>query len=142
MVPAGEIAVDRLSSLGGDAMSSLDVVRDGYAAFGRGDIPGLLGMCDPAVEWVYHGSVPWAGSFSRHEGVARFFGILSNALDIETFEPREFIVGGDNVAVQGWTSAKVKVSGKKFDNHWAHVFTIRDGKLARYVGYDTSAIAN
>ena len=122
-------------------MSNLDIVHEGYAAFGRGDIPGLLGLCDAKIEWVYYGSVPWAGSFPGHEGVGRFFGILASTLNFEVFEPQEFIVGDDKVAVQGRTAATVKGSGKRFDNNWVHVFTIRDGKLTRYVGYDTTALA-
>jgi ketosteroid isomerase-like protein len=32
-------------------MRSSDVVRGLYDAFGRGDIPAVLGQFDPAIEW-------------------------------------------------------------------------------------------
>ena len=32
-------------------MSNVQLVRDAYDCFGRGDIPTLLGMMDPNIEW-------------------------------------------------------------------------------------------
>ena len=121
-------------------MSNLDIVHEGYAAFGRGDMQTFMGLCDPAIEWVYWGAVPWAGQFRGHDEVMRFFGIIAKTLEFEAFEPSQFIVDGDNIAVLGRTAASVKGSGGRFDNNWAHVITMRGGKLVRYVGYDTSAI--
>ena len=34
---------------------NLEVVRKGYEAFGRGDIPGLLSLLDPQISWVTPG---------------------------------------------------------------------------------------
>jgi hypothetical protein len=35
----------------GAAMSNLQLARDAYDAFGRGDIPAVLGMMNPDIEW-------------------------------------------------------------------------------------------
>jgi ketosteroid isomerase-like protein len=32
-------------------MSNVQLVRDAYDCFGRGDIPSLLGMMDPNIQW-------------------------------------------------------------------------------------------
>jgi hypothetical protein len=43
----------------------------------------------------------------------------------------------------GRTFARVKSTGKKFDSEWAHVFTIKGGKIKRFQEfYDTAAIVD
>jgi ketosteroid isomerase-like protein len=121
-------------------MTSLTVVQDALAAFQRDDLQGVLDRCDPAIEWIYYGSGPWVGEFSGHDGVLRFFRLVADTLDFEAFEPREFVDGGDQVAVFGITAAKVKEVGGRFDNNWAQLYTIRGGKIVRYVGYDTTVV--
>jgi uncharacterized protein len=45
------------------------------------------------------------------------------------------------VTVLGRTLARVKSTGKKIDSEWAHVFTFRGGRVARFQEfYDTAAI--
>lgn len=46
--------------------SNLEVVQELYAAFGRGDMPAMLALLDPNVQWDYPGTadVPWAGEAS------------------------------------------------------------------------------
>jgi ketosteroid isomerase-like protein len=35
----------------------------------------------------------------------------------------------------------VKTTGLTYDSPWAHVFTLRDGKIARFEGYEHTAAA-
>jgi len=116
-----------------------------YAAFGRGDLDTILKNCDPAIEWVSNGTagtIPWAGAHTGVAGAARFFELLAASLDFEAFEPRQFFPSGDTVIVLGRSRARHKHAGKGvFDCEWAHVFSVRDGKLARFQEfYDTAAI--
>ena len=77
-------------------MGSLDITKEGYDAFSRGDMAKFMSLCDDDIEWIYYGSVPWAGSFRGHGEVMRFFGILAGALEIRAFGPDEFIVSEDS----------------------------------------------
>ena len=53
---------------------NLQVVKEGYAAFGRGDIPGLLALMAEDMEWHHPGpGLPLAGTYRGHDGVANFF---------------------------------------------------------------------
>jgi ketosteroid isomerase-like protein len=119
-------------------MSNLKVVRAGYAAFQNGDIEGVLNLCDSAVAWSYYGSVPWAGEFPGRDGARRFFGILAEAIEFEIFEVREFVDGGEDIAAFGRTVARAKGTGQRIEDHWAHLFRVRDGRIVRFVGYDTA----
>jgi len=118
-------------------MGSLDIVKEGYETFSRGDMAKFMALCDDDIEWIYYGSVPWAGSFRGQGEVMRFFGILAGAIEIRAFGPDEFIVSENDVAVTGHTSAQIQSSGALYENRWAHFMKIRDGKLTRFIGYDT-----
>ena len=127
------------------SQQNIDLVQSGYAAFGRGDIPGFLSLLDADVEWTTPGAsdVPTAGTRRGPDQVGAFFGVLSSLVDFEHFEPQAFIADGDRVVVLGVSRSKVKGgSGRSFDESWCHVFTIRDGKVAKFYEYlDTAAFA-
>jgi hypothetical protein len=121
-------------------------VRSLYGSFGRGDLKSILDHLDPSIDWISSTSasaIPWGGRHSGVEGAAAFFKALTDNLDFEVFEPRQFFAAGDNVTVLGRTLARVKGTGKKFDSEWAHVFTFRGGKVERFQEfYDTAAIVD
>jgi uncharacterized protein len=127
-------------------MSNADLIRSLYAAFGRGDVKTILDNLDPAIEWTSNGDgalFPWGGRRSGVAGVASFFQALADHLDFEAFEPREFFEAGDTVTVLGRTRARVKKTGRAFDSDWAHVFTLRSGKLGAFREYyDTKSVAD
>ena len=120
------------------------LVQSLYAAFGRGDVPFILGNLDAGAEWVSNGNpaaIPWGGARRGHAGALEFFQLLGGHLDFEVFEPRLFAAEGDLVFVQGRTVAKVKSTGRAFDSEWTHVFTFAGGKVTRFHEfYDTQAI--
>ena len=127
------------------SQQNIGVVQSGYAAFGRGDIPGLLALLDANVEWKTPGTsdLPTAGTRRGHAEVAAFFGTLSELIEFEHFEPQNFLADGDRVVVFGIDRYKVKGgSGKSLSEGWCHVFTVRDGKIVAFQEYiDTAALA-
>ena len=126
-----------------DAQANTQIVKDAYSAFGRGDISRVLNLIAPDVEWVVPGKdTPLAGTYLGRDAVAQFFDKLSRELDMQAFEPREYVAQNDRVIVLGRTRAKAKATGRTFDTEWAMVFGIRDGKIARFQQYqDTAAMA-
>ena len=76
-------------------------VQDAYAAFGRGDIKGVLDTLDDQVTWKpitgAGPQVPHAGERHGKDQVTEFFAILGRSLTFERFEPRDFIAQGDRV---------------------------------------------
>jgi ketosteroid isomerase-like protein len=123
---------------------NLQLVRDGYAAFGRGDLPGLLSLLAEDVVWVIPGDgLPMAGTFRGRDGVASFFQKLQQEADILEFQTREFLADGDRVLVVGWERMKLKATGRGAEIDWVMSFTIRNGKIAAFRQYtDTKAIAD
>jgi ketosteroid isomerase-like protein len=123
---------------------SLRVVKDGYAAFGRGDIQGLLGILSDDVEWHIPGEgLPLSGTHRGRDGVGQFFQKLAEDSEILAFEPREFVAQAEHVAVIGWERVKIKATNRTVELNWVMVFTVRGGKIARFREYtDTQALAS
>src|SRR5687767_3166329 len=120
--------------MGGFTMSesgNVQVVKDAYAAFMRGDINGVLALVTDNVDWHAvkgaEGAAPHAGARKGRAAVADFFAKLGASTDFSSFEPREFIAQGDQVAVIGDYSATVKGTGRSLTSDWVMVFTVKDG---------------
>lgn len=125
-------------------MQTLEVVRGAYDSFQHGDIAGVLASCSEDVQWFLPGDpgvIPIAGLRDGVSGVARFFATLAETQEAEQFEPREFVVQGEKVIALGEYRWRVKKTGKAFRSDFAHVFTIRDGKIAGFHEFYDTAMA-
>jgi len=123
---------------------NVNVVQRAFEAFGSGDVPTFLSHLSEDVEWTIAGppAVPYAGERRGHAGVAEFLQAINGAVEMERFEPQEFIAQGDKVAVVGFERARLRSTGRTFDNPWVLLFTLRDGKVTRFRSYeDTHATA-
>ena len=108
------------------------IVKQTYAAFASGDMDALFANYAADVQWEVYGpaSVPTTGTRRGLDGIREFFGTLDQAMTARSFEPREFIAQGDQVVVLGDYAWTVKATGKSFRANFAHVATLRDGKIA------------
>jgi uncharacterized protein len=122
--------------------ADVEVVQETYAAFGRGDIPTLLSLLSDEVEWNYPGLslIPFAGTHRGHEGVALFLSLVVETLEFEQFEPREFVAQDDTVVVLDYERSLVKVTGRTFEQEWAHVYTLREGKIAKVRLFENTGV--
>ena len=77
--------------------ANIKTVRDSYEAFGRGDVPFILGACAEDVDWQSSAAseIPYSGKFRGKAGAAQFFQKIGAALDVKAFEPRTFIASGN-----------------------------------------------
>jgi ketosteroid isomerase-like protein len=123
---------------------SVQVVKDGYAAFGRGDISGLLTLLAENVEWRIPGAgLPLAGTYRGRDGVANFFQKLAAESEVLDFQAREYLAEGDRVLVVGWERVKVRATSRTVELDWVMSFSVRDGKIATFRQYiDTKALAD
>ena len=125
---------------------NVKVVQGAYAAFGRGDISGLLGYMTDDIHWRpvigTAAQVPFSGERTGKTNVAEFFKQVAESEDFEQFEPREFVAQGDTVVAIGHYRAVSKATGKRFDSDFAMVFTLRNGKVATFREFTDSAGIN
>jgi hypothetical protein len=122
---------------------NLETVKRLYAAFGTGDLKGLLGTLDADIEWAVPGSAPWSGEGRGHEHVQRFFEAFGTSASLKTFEPRSFLTDGDKVVVTGYEEGTARNTGRAWKAHFTHVFTVAGAKITAHREYvDTQAIAD
>ncbi len=124
--------------------TNLDIIKEAYAAFGRGDIAAVLSVQAPNVEFEYAGpnQIPWAGSFRGLDGAKKFFAAVEAEADIDSFEPQMFLAQGDRVVVLGFEKLRSKRTGRSYESYWAHSYTLAGGKIIKFREYsDTAAVA-
>ncbi|WP_192805220.1 nuclear transport factor 2 family protein [Noviherbaspirillum aerium] len=119
------------------------LVMQGYQKFQAQDIEGLMQNFADDIEWIGVESeyLPFSGTYRGKQEVMRYFGMLAQSQEAMQFEPREFIAENDKVVVCGDSQWLVRATGRSYTNPWVHVFTIRDGKVARFQQFNDTAAA-
>jgi ketosteroid isomerase-like protein len=106
-----------------------------YDAGARRDIDALLGAIAPEIEIYQTDLVPWGGSYHGHEEAQTFFARLIEHVDSE-LELGEFVEADDHVVHLGRSRGRVRrAAGAPFDVREVHVWTLRDGTVARFEAY-------
>jgi ketosteroid isomerase-like protein len=83
------------------------------------------------------------GTYHGLEEAGQFFSSLGDAQEPRQFEPKEFVAQGEKVVALGHYAWHVTSTGGEWESDFAHVFAVRDGKIARFQEYtDTAAIAD
>lgn len=126
-----------------DSKQNKQLIMRAYEMYKNKDIKGIIALCDDKIEWIAPESdyIPFAGNHIGKDQVAQFFANLDQAQDVIRFEPQNFIAEGDKVVVTGSASWHVKATGRSYDSPWVHVFTLRDGKIARLDQHTHTAAA-
>ncbi len=121
---------------------NVQIVKDFFAAIGRGDKQGLLALSAEDIEWIIPGEDwPLAGTHRGHAGLADLLQKASEMVETST-EPREFVAQGDRVLVVGFATGRIKATNRTFEDHWVFAITVRNGKLTNIREYiDTQALA-
>jgi ketosteroid isomerase-like protein len=121
--------------------SPTEIVRSFYDALGRGDVNGVLARLHEQLEWTEAERFPYySGTWhSAKEVLDKLLIPLSRDWDGFSAKPHDFIAEGDRVVSLGVYSGKSKATGKSMTSPFAHVWTVRDGKLATFNMYTDTA---
>jgi uncharacterized protein len=119
------------------------IVQAAYNNFKNGDLPALLSLVSDEVNWQLPEitGVALTGKRTGVDSVAEFFATVARDQDVIEFSPGEFVAQGDKVVSLGHYKWRVKETGREFEPDFAHVFTIRDGKIAAFQEYFDTAVA-
>ena len=124
-------------------MSNVQFAKEMYAAFGRGDIPAVLGAFDPGVEWREAEGNPYKPDGAAWVGPQAILESLFMRLGSEwegfTVSVRTLHDAGDYVVMEGRYTGLYKASGKRFDAQACHVLRFRGGKLVSFQQYVDTA---
>ncbi|MCC6805773.1 MAG: nuclear transport factor 2 family protein [Anaerolineae bacterium] len=125
---------------------TIGIVQAAYAAFGKGDVPGVIALLTPDVLWESVGNpadFPALGPKTGRAAVEAQFRMLGGLLSFQSFEPRQFFASGpDTVFVLGHYDRTVIKTGRAANSDFVHVFVIHNGKIASYREFqDTATLA-
>jgi ketosteroid isomerase-like protein len=115
-----------------------------YEAFGRGDIPFILGNLSNNCNWIAAGKGTSAqGGTYKGQGSAEFFNRLLGEVEFISFKPVYINEAGDNTVVAfGNLDGKSRATGKPYATDWAMRWVFNDdGQVTEYQNYhDTAAL--
>ena len=122
---------------------NVQIVKEFFAALGRGDKQGLLALSAENIEWIIPGEDwPLAGTHRGHAGLAGLLQKASEMMETSYPKPPEYVAQGDQVLVIGSATGKIKATNKPFKDDWVFAITVRSSKVANIREYiDTQARA-
>lgn len=124
-------------------MDNVKLLRNLYDAFGRGDIPAVLGAMSSGIHWHEAESNPYMPSGEAWVGPDAVLNNLFLKLGAEwdgfAVHPKSFHDAGDTVIVEGRYSGRYKTTGRSMDTQVCHVWGIKDGKVIRFQQYVDTA---
>jgi len=117
-------------------MTNVDVVKQAYSNFETGNVPAVLALFDPQIEWCECKGMPFVKDDGIYIGpeaiVTKVFMNLPVYFDGFNIAVNE-IFGVDNkVVMVGYYQGKNKATGHPFKANATHVWTLKDGKMTHF----------
>ena len=120
------------------SQENVALVQAIYAAFGAGDVPGVVARMSPDIVWneaenfPYADRNPYLGPEAILTGV---FARLGTEWDGFAAVPAEYLDAGDAVVVPGRYRGTYGSTGRVLDAQFVHVWRIGDGKAVAFQQY-------
>ncbi len=114
---------------------NVEVVREMYEAFGRGDAEATLTFFDPDVVIDASHRVDGRVGHGREE-LVQIFGEWMDTWDEWREEVEEMRDAGDRVLVISTQRGRGKGSGVEWENRFGMLYEIQGGKIRRWTVYD------
>jgi hypothetical protein len=114
--------------------TSIDTVRGFYDALGRSDVPGVLALLQSELEWTEAERFPYySGTWrSPQEILDKLLIPLTRDWTGFSAKALDFIGEGDRVVSLGVYSGTFKSTGRSMTAPFAHVWTVRGGRIAKF----------
>ena len=126
--------------------NNLAVIGAIYEAFGKGDIPTILGHLADDVRWeewsdntAQRYGVPWMQARHGKAGVLEFFQVMGG-LHVHDFRVFSMMAGGNQVAAEFTIEFEVPATGRRCRDEEIHLWTLNDdGQVTRLRHYTDTA---
>lgn len=116
------------------AQDRLNVIHSMYDAFGSGDMNRVAGLI-AETEWEEAEGMPYAGRYRGADEVFQnVFGRIAGDVENFSVRPDEILPVGEDRVV-GLGRYKGKGRSGDLDVAFAHLWTVRDGKIVKFVQY-------
>ena len=118
----------------------LEIVRETYEASSEENGRNLLAALAPDAEWTEAAGFPYAGTYIGPENIIKnVHQRLGSEWQGYRADVDHFYDAGDNVIAQGFYHGTYRATGKSFNASFAHIYTLRGGKIVKFVQIVDSA---
>jgi ketosteroid isomerase-like protein len=124
------------------ADANIKTIEQVYAAFGRGDVAGILAAVTDDVDWGAETTstvAPWYGVRHGKQAVGEFFEGFGSAMEVDEFTPVSMAANDTDVLTVVRFQARSRKTGATAAMDLHHFFRFRDGKIAFYRGTEDTA---
>lgn len=116
--------------------ANLDLLRSTYEGASSDNVTRLLAVLAADAEWVEAPGFPYAGTHVGPQAIiANVFQRLAAEWIDYRAEASHYLEQGDQIVAFGVYCGTFKASGHAMRAGFAHLYTFRDGKIARMVQY-------
>jgi uncharacterized protein len=109
----------------------IDTIRAAYEAVTRGDWDAVFQAAPPDFEVETAQRVISPGTYRGREEARRFFEDLFEPFEEIVIEPEKFLENGDRIVAYVVVRSRPSGSSAVVENRIGHLWTIRDGEIAR-----------
>jgi ketosteroid isomerase-like protein len=120
---------------------NVELLRQGYEAFAKGDFESLYVLLDPEIEWDVSRRHIDPGIFRGRDGVREYLDGLREAWSDQRIEAEEYIDAGDVIVVPVRLVSTGRSSGIDVVARAAWVWEFHDGLVVRATSYQDRAEA-
>ncbi|GAC1435155.1 MAG: nuclear transport factor 2 family protein [Solirubrobacteraceae bacterium] len=121
---------------------NVELTKQGYEAFARGDFERLFTWLDPEIDWDVSRRLIDPGRFHGHQGVREFLRRQGEVWGGQRIEAEEFIEAGEDLVVVPIRFVSTgRASGIDVVARAAWVWEIRNGVAVRATLYQSKAQA-
>lgn len=120
------------------SQENVELVQGIYAAFGAGDVPGVVSRMSPDIVWNEAENFPYADRNPYLGPEAILTGVFARiGTEWEGFAavPAEILDAGDTVVVLGRYHGTYRETGRVLDAQLVHVWRVEDGKAVAFQQY-------
>ncbi|HZA84274.1 MAG TPA: nuclear transport factor 2 family protein [Actinomycetes bacterium] len=111
---------------------NVSLVREGFAAFERGDMARMDQLLADDVVWHVGGNSKWAGAYEGKAKVLEYFGRQAQGTEMAA-EIHDIVGNDDHVVVLGSAKATAR-DGSSAEWKYTQIFHIRDGRTTEVWG--------
>ncbi|WP_394648928.1 nuclear transport factor 2 family protein [uncultured Sphingomonas sp.] len=117
-------------------MTNIDIIKALYAGFAAGDMPAILADMAPDIAWTEAEGYPYAGTFHGPQAIVDgvFIRLATEWGGYQSI-PDRYVSEADDVIALGHYSGTYKATGKAFRAPFVHAWTLRGGRIVRFVQY-------
>lgn len=119
----------------------VEVVKRFYAALGQGDIATIIGLLAPSLEWTEAERLPYySGTWHTRQAVVEgLFAPLEREWEAFMARPESYVTEGERIVSLGRYVGTYRKTGRSMVAPFAHVWTVRGGKIVCFVQYTDTA---